>query len=464
MNPLKIYTYQLYLLQLENYELGRYFKLLFAKGFYGAKGPQRKQLEWTLKARLIFGLAWVLVIVLALFFASLNIWAGIIFFLLGLLAFPLYLVLAEVILMPLDWYLKNRWVKKAKKLIAENPDLKIVGIVGSYGKTTMKNVVATVLSAKLKVMVTPESVNTPVGIARWLVGRFKKGTEVLVIEMGEHYVGDIKFLCGITPPDVAIITGVNEAHFERLGSLEAATNTIFEIAEGAKKGAKFYLNGDDKLVKANYQKFLGETPVTFYGRGEAANVEFNPETLSWGFKLKEVGEVRMNVLGEYFLADSAAAAGIAKDLGFITTEIKKGITDILPVAHRLEPIRGQGNVLVIDDSYNGNFDGVQEAIKTLGRFEGRRKIYLTPGLVELGAKNAEVHEQIGKDLAKVAEIVILIKNSATPHIEKGLLAAGFAKENIRWFPDATSAHESLAGILRPGDVILFQNDWGDQYL
>jgi UDP-N-acetylmuramoyl-tripeptide--D-alanyl-D-alanine ligase len=151
-------------------------------------------------------------------------------------------------------------------------------------------------------------------------------------------------------------------------------------------------------------------------------------------------------------------------LGLSDDEIKRGLIDIKPVEHRLQPIKSEGNVLVIDDSYNANPVGVEEAIRVLGRFDGKRKIYITPGIVESGQKNKEIHTKIGHDLAKVADKVILIKNSATPFIDMGLEEKGFKKEDIIWFDTADEAHKSLGNILKPGDVILFQNDWGDQYL
>jgi UDP-N-acetylmuramoyl-tripeptide--D-alanyl-D-alanine ligase len=119
---------------------------------------------------------------------------------------------------------------------------------------------------------------------------------------------------------------------------------------------------------------------------------------------------------------------------------------------------------VIDDSYNGNPEGVKEAIKLLSQFKDHRKVYLTPGLVEMGHKAEEVHEKIGKQLAKNVDLVLLVRNSVTPFIEKGLMESGFAQDRIIWYATAQEAHSSLDKVLQKGDVILFQNDWGDQYL
>ncbi len=169
-------------------------------------------------------------------------------------------------------------------------------------------------------------------------------------------------------------------------------------------------------------------------------------------------------MGEYAVADTEAAIKVAKILGMEEKEIVKGLVNVKPVEHRLEPINSSSGVLVIDDSYNGNPAGVSEAIKVLSRFGSRRKIYITPGLVEIGKEVKAVHIEIGRELATVVDLVILIKNSVTPYIEMGLMSAKFPKEKILWFNSAQTAHAELKNILKPNDVVLFQNDWGDQYI
>ena len=144
-------------------------------------------------------------------------------------------------------------------------------------------------------------------------------------------------------------------------------------------------------------------------------------------------------------------------------EITRGVAMIRPVPHRLEPFMASGNILVIDDSYNGNVDGAREAMRVLARFPERRKVYCTPGLVETGSAAHAVHEGLGMQLAGIADMVILIRNGATDSMRKGLEAAGFGTARILAFETSGEAHAALPGILRDGDVILFQNDWPDNY-
>ena len=462
----KTIKYQLYLLQLENYELVRYFKLLLKKGFFAQK-KQRKELVWTAKVVFILALAVLLHFTVAVYlFYSRQYVLGAVVFLLLFEAYFFLFAVAAVLLWPVDWSAKFIIIARAKSRIKDQGSrIKVIGIAGSYGKTTMKEVLLKVLGSKLKVAATPESVNTPVGIARWVLGKLDSSAEVLVIEMGEHYKGDVEEVCAIARPDIAVVTGINEAHLERMKNLENVVDTIFEIVSCSKPGALVVLNGDDKNVSENYKKYVWpDHRVVSFKVQDLSNRNFNTETLQWQAEVENLGQVKINLLGEYALGDVSAAVRLAKSLGLNEEEIKRGVEKIQPVEHRLQPIKSAGGVLVIDDAYNGNSTGVSEAIKVLSRFQSRRKIYITPGLVETGRQAGEVHKKIGQELASVADLVILIKNSVTPFIAEGLKAAGFSPDKMVWFDTALVAHENLKNILRPGDVVLFQNDWGDQYL
>ncbi|MCL5009271.1 MAG: UDP-N-acetylmuramoyl-tripeptide--D-alanyl-D-alanine ligase [Patescibacteria group bacterium] len=465
--------YQLYLLQLENYELARFWKLLFKKGFL-PQPQQRKNLVWTGKATAIFVLAELLNVLMGILFflffrAGLGSFyaagLGVLFFLV-LKSLPFYAYsLAVIILWPLDYLLKQILVFRARHKINAMPALKVIGIAGSYGKTTMKEILSGVLSTKLKVAATPESVNTPVGIARWMLKNINPSVEVAVVEMGEHYRGDVEEVCAIAKPDIAVVTGINEAHLERMKSPESVVDTIFEIVSSSKPGALVVLNADDENVAGNFKQYVWpDHRVERYKTEDLRGSSFNPQTLQWEAEMENFGQIKINLLGSYALGDVSAAIKIAKSLGISNEEIKKGVEKIQPVEHRLQPIKSTGDILVIDDAYNGNSAGVAEAVKVLSRFQNRRKIYITPGLVETGKAAGEVHKKIGQDLASVADLVILIKNSVTPFIAEGLKAAGYTPEKIVWFDTAPAAHENLKNILKPGDVVLFQNDWGDQYL
>ena len=501
----KFIKYQLYLLQLENYELGRYWKLLWKKGFWPRKNqPQRKELVWSTKAKALMFMGWALhflfIILSGLLIIGTHQTDNLVLFLMitALVGVPIYFLwfsLALVLLKPLDVLAKKQLASKARAKIERlsNLDpgsparmhspsagmagggLKIIGVAGSYGKTTMKEVLHQVLGARFKVLGTPESVNTPVGIARWVLNKVTDETQIIIVEMGEHYKGDIKEICEIAKPDIAVVTGINESHLERMKNMDTVVATVFEIISNAKPGATVVLNADDNRVMEHYKEFVWpDHRLEFFGKNsnsdksQVTSHKFNTERLCWDLDIEGVGQVHINLLGEYALGDVDAAIKIGKSLGMSAEELQKGIANIKPVEHRLQPIKSAGNVLVIDDAYNGNPDGVKEAIKVLSRFNNRRKLIITPGLVEMGDSSAEIHRQIGCQLADVADVVILIKNSVSGWIEQGVKDKGLKIKDrgpqIIWFNSAPEAHAGLKNILKPGDVILFQNDWGDQYV
>ena len=440
----------IYLLQLENYDLGRFWRVVTKKPFSRQKA--RQDLVWTPKLAAVFVLSILLQILTAylilLPLARSDIYLGLFplvfafLFLLFLFVNFVFLSLAVLILKPADYLIKYFVVSQGKSKIEQMPKLKVIAITGSYGKTTMKEVLATILSERFTVLKTPESVNTPVGISRLILKQLNLSVEVFIAEMGAYHTGDIKALCEIARPDIAILTGINEAHLERFGGIENTIKAKFEIVENAKKDALIVLNNDDRLVHEHYKYFIGARGVQFYKATE---------------RLLEYPAVP--VLGEYIWAVINACVIIARQFGMKDQEILAGIAKIQPVPHRLQKIENPNGITVIDDSYNGNPDGVREAIKVLSRFDGRRKVYITPGLVEAGEKAKALHNAIGKQLNGVADLLILVKNSVTPFIAEEL-----DQHKVIWFDSALEAHAALPNILQKGDVILFQNDWPDNYL
>ncbi len=520
---------------------------MFKKGILPKGQPMRKELVWTPKAKILWLVAMVIYHAVAILigwvlYKQAHLSGGLaVLIILALtylfaVAFFVFLTITAWLLFPVDWMMKKNVINRAKRKIADLPNLKIIAIAGSYGKTSMKEVLKEVLSVKYKVLSTPESVNTPVGIARWILQKFDQTLEVAVVEMGEHYRGDIKFLCQITRPDVVVVTGINEAHLERLKNLDATIATIFEAAENAKDKSLLVMNADDKNILNNYKKYSGNKKLAFYGKLNNALTNFQISDFSFDqegkgikFNMQEagqpLGEFCMSLLGQYGAGLAMAAAVVGSRLGLSMEQIKEGLKNVKPIEHRLQPIFSTNNLLVIDDSYNGNPDGVREAINVLSQFKERRKVYITPGLVETGEKAGEIHREIGKQLATVADVIILVKNSVTPWIELGVrdaviaspnasdpfdftqgqpeqsrmaegaaisskkkIASPFAKASdfakatsdksedrsdalvmtrgpeILWYNSAQEAHDNLKNILKPNDVILFQNDWGDQYI
>jgi UDP-N-acetylmuramoyl-tripeptide--D-alanyl-D-alanine ligase len=303
--------------------------------------------------------------------------------------------------------------------------------------------------------------NTPIGISRFMT-TLEGHEEVLIFEMGEYYPGDIKRLSNMTLPDMGVITGINEQHLVRFKTLDRTVATIYELADYLDK-KPLWVNGESELAKtaaaANHRVYsrsgVGEWKVSKAKTG-LDGTQFTATK----------GNVTVNaksaLLGLHQVGPLVAAIDIATHLGLAPEQIEAGIAATRPFEHRMQPATA-GDVVTIDDSYNGNPDGARVAIEFLAGLKGHRRIYVTPGFSETGSKSAEVHRQTGKQLAEAGiEVVALVKNSVTPHIAEGLEEADFKGELI-WYPDGMSSLVALPKLTVAGDVVLLQNDWGDQY-
>lgn len=455
-----------YMLQASEYDISHFFK--WHERISDFRGVEkRKQLIFTSKAIVLFAMGWILVAAV-IFLAGVTIthhsppWSYIVALIL-LLEMPLIVMLGLVVTalslrvaqLPVEWII----LASAKKTLQGHPALKIA-IAGSYGKTSMREILKTILSGSKKVAAPPDSYNTPLGIAQF-VKSLKGDEDVLVFEFGEYYPGDIQKLCEFVQPSLGIITGVNEAHLEKFGSLEKTAGTIFELADFLKE-KPVYVNGENDAARGKAQKH--HTLYTREGVGNWRVSDAKTSLEGTSFALRN-GTVRISahsrLLGLHQIGPLAMAAEIASNLGLAVSNIEAGIAKTHAFAHRLKA-RVDGDVVTLDDSYNGSPDGVKAVIEFLSGLKGRR-IYVTPGLVEMGVRKEEVHKEIGRQLTTARiEKVILIRNSVTPFIEKGLKETNYAGE-IVWFDDGLSAYRALPQMTVKGDIVLLQNDWPDQY-
>ena len=431
---------------------------------------RRKQLVKTPKSLLLLAVAWIVVLLLlgaAVFiFRVVAAPFGYVFFFLILFLLPY--VLAYGIVIPLvaieilvQWPVEVWITRETRKKLEAHKAVKI-GIAGSFGKTTMREILKTVLSEGKTVAAPPHSYNTSLGINAF-VKTLKGNEEVLIFELGEYYSGDVRKLCKMVQPDMGIITGVNEAHLQKFKTLERTAQTVFELADylGTRP---VYVNGENERARKN----AGPGHMV-YDREKVGNWKIeNPKTGLEGTTLTLVGrDTRLNLtsglLGMHQIGPLAAACHIALRLGLSPRHIMDGVARTKPFDHRLNPATNRAGVTTLDDSYNGNPDGVAAAIDFLASLKNCRRWYVTPGLVEMGARAEEVHREIGKRLGQAhIERVVLIKNSVTSFIEQGLQEERY-KGDVIWFDDALAAFAALPHLTVKGDVVLLQNDWPDQY-
>jgi UDP-N-acetylmuramoyl-tripeptide--D-alanyl-D-alanine ligase len=434
-----------------------------------ANVEKRKSLVWTAKAKTLFALSWTFIIAWAgglMAFAGstgsdvpIVVLAGVVFLL--PFYFPYVLLVMNVLVGLAQKPIEAHRIREAKTKLTLHRGVKIA-IAGSFGKTSMREILKTVLAEGKRVAAPGGSFNTPLGIASF-VSSLKGDEEVLLFELGEYYPGDVRTLCAVVEPRIGVVTGVNEAHLEKFGTLERTTDTIFELADFV-EADNLYVNGESEAARARVHD--GNILYSRAAAGEwlienaRTGLDGTVFTLVRG---DERIDARSQLLGLHQIGPIAAAAVIASHLGLSPEQIESGIAKTKAFEHRLESRVDSDGVVTLDDSYNGNPDGVAAVVDFLAGLKGHRRFYVTPGLVEMGARAEEVHREIGRRLAEAGiEKVVLIRNSMTPFVERGLKDAGYKGEVI-WFDDALVAYKALPHLTIKGDIVLLQNDWPDQY-
>lgn len=374
---------------------------------------------------------------------------------------PVLLRVANLLEKPFSYAKNKKFVERAREKLHSAPCVKI-GITGSFGKTSVKNFLAAILSVRYRVLATPESFNTPLGIARAVDGENLADYDIFIAEMGARNKGDIAELCDLVSPDHCMITGICPQHVESFGGIENIIAAKGEILAGTKKGGFAVVGQDENTDKLDVAAAgLIKVSVGEHGEFGAFDVVSSPSGIS--FKLA-LGIVQCNahskLLGAHNAQNIALAAALAFKLGLSKEEILQGIEKIDYVPHRLQPTAVRG-VTILDDAYNANVVGAAAAIEVLRSFEGR-KLVVTPGLVELGVLEEKENAELGKKLVGLDK-VILVGETLVSAVKNGYLAAGGEAEKLVTVPTLEAAQDLLEGELAEGDTVLFLNDLPDIY-
>ncbi len=378
---------------------------------------------------------------------------------------PVLLVISGIINTPIEKMGAAYYIKDAKKILKSSPNLKVIGITGSYGKTGTKFILNRILSEKFNVLATPESYNTPMGIVRTVREKLTPPTEIFIAEMGAKKRGDIKEICEICDPDIGVIVTVGPQHLDTFGSIEGVLATKTELSDWVLgKGGKNYLNADNEYLKTVKEKYNAST----FGEGNsdcrADNISYSAKGLS--FEIVK-GDLRFPLhtamLGRHNAVNIAAAAAVALDLGESPKDIAYAVSTLTPPPHRLELKRYINGSLLIDDAYNSNPSGCLSAVETLSHFDGMKKIIVTPGLVELGDKEYEYNKRLGTAAAGVCDIIILVGIKRSVPLKEGVLEAGYNEENLFIVEKFSDAANMLASLCDNNTVVLFENDLPDNY-
>lgn len=447
--------------QLSGYNISAFLDSVFALNLsFGDKN----KLVFTKRMLRFIGLYSILsiAVVFVIFYFIENIWLLILDCALLFLFEPLILILSHYIILPFELLVKRFYMLRAKRKLERKSIIKI-GITGSYGKTSTKNILAVMLEKQYKVCATPKNYNTEMGLCKTILENLDDH-DIFIAEMGARHKGDIKILCDMVKPDYAIITTIGSQHIETFKSLEKIEDTKFELALAVKENGLVVFNGDSQSTQKLYNRFKGEKKLTCDKNGLAYAT--NIQTGSYGSKFDLILDgtslkVETKLLGKFNINNIVTASALAHVLGINDHDIISAIKSLTPTPHRLEIIKNE-HCTIIDDSYNSNIVGSKEAMEVLASFEGR-KIVVTPGIVELGIEQSQANFKLGTYIADVADYLIIMNNVNKNELFSGAISHNFKKEHIFMADTRKKQKEILELISCKNAVVLFENDLPDNY-
>ena len=370
---------------------------------------------------------------------------------------------------PAEIIISNRFVKDAEKRLSDMPQLKTIGVTGSFGKTSVKYILGRMLNEKYNTLITPENFNTPMGIVRTVREKLEPQHEIFVAEMGAKKVGDIKELCEIAKPDTGIITSVGYQHLDTFGSIENIISTKFELADYVSAaGGTMFLNTDNDYIREKSAEYKF---ISYGTRGDAdytaQNIKYDRNGLKFEILKCSDGTVipiHSKLLGEHNALNITGAAAVASEFGVSAKEITSAAASLKAPPHRLELKSYVGGSLLIDDAYNSNPSGCLSAARVLGSFEGMKRIIVTPGLVELGEKEEECNRRLGEEAAKNADIIIFVGKKRSRPLIEGVKKTDFDQSNLYVAESFKDATQIFMPMCDKNTVVMFENDLPDNYL
>jgi len=390
------------------------------------------------------------------------------YLIIGLMVYLNYFVawLANIVNKPIEALDRLKYKVRAMRKLKSMPNMKVVGITGSYGKTSSKNILSDILNVKYNALPTPKNFNTPLGLIRTINNDLDKFNDLFIAEMGAFKKGEIKELCDLVHPTYGILTKVGTAHMDSFGSQENIQQGKFELIESLPQDGIGILNGDDELqvsykLKNNVKiVWIGinnkdvdvrATDIELSHKGTKFNVIFKGDKKKYPFETKLLGQANVyNIL---------AGIALGKELGISISQLQVGVKKVHAVEHRLE-LKKYGDIFIIDDAYNSNPVGSKMAVDVLGMMPGK-KIIVTPGMIELGEQEYELNRVFGEHIAKTCDEVILVGEAQTKAIYDGLIAKKFKKDNIHVINDVKLAFPLMQKLKENDTYVLLENDLPD---
>ena len=343
----------------------------------------------------------------------------------------------------------------------ERIGMKVVGVTGSVGKSTTKEMVSAVLESTYRVSRTPANHNNDIGMPMAILS-MAEDTEIAVLEMGMNHFGEISYLTSIGQPDVAVIINIGTMHIEHLGSQEGILKAKMEIVEGMGKNGVLVLNGDDALLQT--QRNATDKKVVYFGNQNQTNdvlgyhIKQEESILSFDVKAENTEfSVQLALEGMHFVNDALAAVAVGLEMGVAPQNIATALAAFKNMAGRQE-IYEKNGFTIIQDCYNAGPESMAAALNVLGNRSGRR-IAVLGDMLELGICSDAEHYKIGRIAAKKVD-VLLAYGPHSVRVLKGAITGGMSQAKARAFTERENLVQALKYLAKPGDVILFKGSRG----
>jgi UDP-N-acetylmuramoyl-tripeptide--D-alanyl-D-alanine ligase len=398
--------------------------------------------------------------------------AGLIVF----LAAPLWLIAGNLLMTPVEAAFRRRFINRARGVLDELQPT-VIGITGSYGKTSTKTYLAHILSGRYKVYPTPKSYNTLMGICMAINNDLAgdHSVEYFICEMGAYIPGEIERIAELTRPSIGIEIEVGPQHLERFGSLENTATAKYELIKALPPDGLGVFNWDNAYVREMYAKGYPQERIAVSRSGDingeqarfvASEVSETLNGLAFTVTDHETGQserFETPLLGQHNITNILLATAVAVHEGMTLRDVARRVRTLQPAESRLVRQVTPEGITIINDAYSANPSGAISALNVLGMHESGRRLLITPGMVELGTMMEPENRKLGEAAAAQATDVILVGAKQTEPIKAGLLAGGFPAENLRVVERLADAVEWYKTNLKPGDTVLFLNDLPDTY-
>ena len=397
-----------------------------------------------------------------------NLWLFLV--IIGALPYLSYIVLfiANIINKPVEKQVYRHFMNNAKKKLKNMNNLGVIGITGSYGKTSSKNILNDILSSKFNVCPTPKNFNTPNGLMITINNHLEKFDDLMIAEMGAFKCGEIQELCDFVHPKYGILTKIGTAHMESFGSQENIQNGKFELIENLPKDGLAVLNRDDEL-QVNYNLKNKKIKTLWVGINNksadinATNIKQTYKGMTFDVTFKNLDNEKVTfetkLLGTANVYNILAGLALGSHLKINIDQLKQGVKRVRSIEHRLE-LKKYGDINIIDDAYNSNPVGSKMALEVLNLMPGK-KIIVTPGMIELGEEQYKLNNEFGKQMAEVCDEVILVGEEQTKPILDGLKEKKFKDKNIHIINDVKIAFKLMHKLKGDETYVLLENDLPD---